>query len=192
MSCLRDFTRTVVGLFLMIGLSAISIISVSAEPEIDCAEARRSLEAKRAKLSQYVSSLKAFHRQGDWQLVSALNHKIDQLIQQIREAEDSMKCPESPPVKSPDGLKTVKTDVGKFITNDCRELRNMLINLRRKINVLKRNQEGVLTENSPEHQLELKKALRSIDNVKRILRVRCAVGNTSRSSRNRRTGTNLR
>ncbi len=154
-------------------LCVLCLSGASGGDSIDCEALRAVLDQRREKLGEYIEALKMSHEQGDMRLVQAFCNKIDRLADEIREAEESHKCPERPSSPTSPGLSPIKTDAAAFVTQSCGELRRMQVMLLIKINTLRRREQSVFSQLTAEEREALENSAETLKSVRNALKARC-------------------
>lgn len=139
----------------------------------DCEALLAVLGQRREKLAEYIDALKMSHERGDMVLVQAFCHKIDTLAEEIRQAENSRKCPQKSVLQVSPGLSPIKSDATNFVTQSCGDLRRMQVMLLIKINALRRRDQSVFSQLNAKEKESLDDANETLKNVKNALRSRC-------------------
>lgn len=132
-------------------------------------------DTKRKQLAEYLVALDKAHKGKDSELVSVLNYKIKELLDEIV-TPYTTNTTDSVPNPSPTLVDTssVKSESSEYATKKCDELRNMLVQLLRKTNPLKRRERSTFSELSDSEKKELQEATREMNIVSEIMKARCA------------------
>jgi hypothetical protein len=175
-------------LFLAVTISAIFFPQFVLAADKGCEGLRKDLELKRQQLAQYLVTLDKFQGKGEAELESLLKYKINELLDNINNAEELTDCSGWPGSVTHEGMSPVKTDSGEYVTKSCAELRIMLLQLLRKSKALKRREHSSFSELTPVEKAVLQECEREFRTVNTILKARCPrdVGGGSKRDGNKR------
>jgi hypothetical protein len=153
-------------------LLSLVVVDFVSSADDACAVIAASLAQKKRQLGDYFEALKKLHSEQDARLLEALNFKIGDLSEQIRNLEaERANCPGG---KNGEGPSAIKSDEDQFATTTCDDLRKMLLQLHRKTAALKRREKSLFSELSRTEKAELQEANRDLELVKSELKKRCS------------------
>lgn len=140
-----------------------------------CQTAHQNLQNHYQQLADYAASLKAFADARDVPVVEILNHKIADLLEEIKRTKELLShCPrEQPPQPPGRALSPPKTDQDLYGGKSCEELRTLLFHHLRQVNMLKRREESVFSRLSPTEQTELQESLQALKDIRSVLHKKC-------------------
>ena len=98
---------------LLVGLASAMLFhwgDISEAAENDCAAAKASYEMNKRRVGEYLVALERAESRGEANLVEVLKRKIDQLLEQIVDAENPGQCERKTNVKMPSGISPAKSD----------------------------------------------------------------------------------
>jgi hypothetical protein len=138
------------------------------------------LDGQRKQLAEYFTALEKARKSQDSELVSVLNFKINELLDQIVKSQMSQNGgPTKVAQSGPLSMASVKFEASEYATKKCDELRKTLVQLMRKSSPLKRRERSTFSELSDSEKRDLHEATREMNTVTEIMKARCAIGPTA-------------
>jgi hypothetical protein len=171
---------------LLVGLASAMLFhwgDISEAAENDCAAAKASYEMNKRRVGEYLVALERAESRGEANLVEVLKRKIDQLLEQIVDAENPGQCERKTNVKMPSGISPAKSDETEYATKSCDELKVTLVRLLRKTSPLKRRAGSAFSDLSSAERQEYDEAARELKAVLATTRLKCGADKTAASVR---------
>jgi hypothetical protein len=173
-------------LFLTITVLSILLSQFVMAEDKGCAALRKDLELKREQLAEYFVTLDKFRDRGESELESVLKHKINDLLDRIKKAEEVTDCAQREVSATAEGISPVKTDASEYVTKTCAELRTMLVQLLRKTKSLKRREHSTFSELTQAEKTTLQESEGELRAVTTVLKARCVRDADAGSVRDRK------
>lgn len=151
--------------------------TVSAQENV-CAATQKDLNKQLHQLAEYADSLKSFVDSEDLPVVEILNHKISELIEEIKQSKEILsRCPrQGKPRQTHQHVTPQKSEQELYAGKGCDELRTMLFHNLRRVSVLKRRDESVFSKLSPVEQTDLQEGLQALKDIRAVLNKKCGDG----------------
>jgi hypothetical protein len=173
-------------MFLTVTVLSILLSQFVMAEDKGCAAVRKDLELKREQLAEYFVALDKFRDRGESELESLLKHKINDLLDRIKKAEEVTDCIHSGASATTEAISPVKTDASEYVTKSCAELRTMLVQLLRKTKSLKRREHSTFSELTQAEKTTLQESEGELRTVTTVLKARCLRDADAGSARDRK------
>jgi len=158
---------------LVLALGCLSAIPSTAD-DSGCENLKLALERKKQLVADYSDALERYREKSEHALVSLLDHKITDLLEQIVRDEKALaKCSKVAAAPQPEGLSPVKSETNEYMGKSCEELKSLLVQALRKSSPLKRRDKSTFSALSPDEKNMLEEAESERQVILAVIRSKC-------------------
>jgi len=167
-------------LAILVCLILLALPAASLYAESEPADTRRCenlkllVERKKQLIADYSDALERYRERSEQALVSLLDHKIADLLEQIIQDEKALaQCSKVASQPQPEGMSPVKTESNEYMAKSCEELKTLLVQVLRTSSPLKRRDKSTFSALSAAEKDILEEANSQRKVILAVIKAKC-------------------